>query len=113
MIIKTRVFELYHGNYQNLSELARAMGLSVSQVYRVRNGKRHINQKFIIGAKKVFPNYRLDELFYLEEEPGVSREIRTIVTDRYLYMVQQYTGSNLALPRRLVAENKGRQKGKR
>ncbi len=55
MIIKTRVFELYNGNYRNLSELAQAMELSVSQVYRVREGKRSINQKFIIGAKKPFP----------------------------------------------------------
>jgi transcriptional regulator with XRE-family HTH domain len=64
MIIKTRVFELANGKYHNLSDLARAMGLSVSQVYRVREGKRGINEKFLIGAKKAFPEYRLDELFY-------------------------------------------------
>ncbi|MDO8568596.1 MAG: hypothetical protein Q7R57_07770, partial [Dehalococcoidales bacterium] len=50
----------------NLSDLAQSMGLSVSQVYRVREGKRGINQKFIVGAKKAFPDHRLDELFYLE-----------------------------------------------
>jgi hypothetical protein len=50
--------------YRNLSDLAVAMGLSVSQVYRVREGTRGINEKFIVGAKKAFPNYRLDELFY-------------------------------------------------
>ena len=65
MIIKTRVFELANGKYHNLSDLARAMGLSVSHVYRVCEGKRGINQKFIIGAKQAFPAYRLDELFYL------------------------------------------------
>jgi hypothetical protein len=53
-----------NGQYQNLSHLARAMGLSVSQVYRVREGKRRINEKFIIGAKRAFPNSRLDDLFY-------------------------------------------------
>ena len=63
-VIKTRVFELADGKYHNLSDLARAMDLSVSQVYRVREGKRGINEKFIIGAKRAFPNYRLDELFY-------------------------------------------------
>ena len=68
MIIKTRVFELANGRFQNMSDLARAMGLSVSQVYRVREGKRGINEKFIIGAKKAFPTYRLDELFYIN--PG-------------------------------------------
>ena len=64
LIIKTRVFELAIGKYNNLSNLANAMDLSVSQVYRVREGKRGINEKFIIGAKKAFPEHRLDELFY-------------------------------------------------
>ncbi|MCX7911861.1 MAG: hypothetical protein N2506_02700 [Dehalococcoidales bacterium] len=68
MIIRTRVFEIAHGKYHNLTDLATAMGLSVSQVYRVKEGKRGINQKFIIGAKKAFPEYRLDELFYFAEE---------------------------------------------
>jgi hypothetical protein len=66
MIIKTRVFEMARGKYQNLSELARAMGLSVSQIYRVREGKRGINEKFIVGAKMAFPECRLDELFYYQ-----------------------------------------------
>jgi hypothetical protein len=69
MIIKTRVFELCRGRYRSLAEMADAMGLSVSQVYRVREGKRGINQKFIIGAKRAFPDCRLDDLFYLEPEP--------------------------------------------
>jgi hypothetical protein len=64
MIIKTRVFEFANGKFDNLSGLARAMGLSVSQVYRVREGKRGFNEKFIIGAKMAFPEHRLDELFY-------------------------------------------------
>ena len=65
MIIKTRVFEYGNNSYKNLAELAQAMGISVSQNYRVREGKRHINQKFIIGAIKAFPKYKLDDLFYL------------------------------------------------
>jgi len=66
MILKTRVFELCPERYRNLSELARAMGISVSQIYRVREGKRHINQKFFIGAIKAFPEHKLDDLFYFE-----------------------------------------------
>ena len=65
MMLKTRVFELCGGRYDNLSELARAMGISISQVYRVRDGKRSINQKFIIGAMRALPGYNLDDLFYL------------------------------------------------
>jgi hypothetical protein len=68
MIIRTRVFEMANGRYHNLSDLARAMGLSVSQVYRVREGKRGINEKFIIGAKRAFPECHLDELFYFNHD---------------------------------------------
>ena len=78
MTVKTKVFELSSRNYRNLSELARAMGISVSQVYRVREGKRGINQKFIVGAMRAFPRYRLDDLFYLEGEAGSGREIENL-----------------------------------
>ena len=73
MTIKTRIFELGDHNYRNLTELARVMGISVSQIYRVREGKRGINQKFIIGAMRAFPRYRLDDLFYLEPELKMGR----------------------------------------
>ena len=68
VIIKTRIFELCNQRYGNLSELARAMEISVSQIYRVREGKRSINQIFLIGAVKAFPEYKLDDLFYLTDE---------------------------------------------
>ena len=72
MIVRTRIFELSNGKYPNLSELARAMGISVSQIYRVREGTRSINQGFIVGAIRAFPQYRLDELFYLAPDGGES-----------------------------------------
>jgi transcriptional regulator with XRE-family HTH domain len=75
LMVRTKVFELSYQGYRNLSELAEAMGISVSQIYRVREGKRRINQKFIVGAAKAFPGYGLDELFYLatdETAGGVS-----------------------------------------
>jgi len=59
------------------------MGLSVSQVYRVREGKRQINQKFIVGAKKAFPGYGLDDLFYLENEQFSGFAMGTGVTGPY------------------------------
>jgi hypothetical protein len=80
MIIRTRIFQLCDGHYRNLSEMAHAMELSVSQVYRVRDGKRQINQKFIIGAKKAFPGYRLDELLYLEDVQPAGLPVGTGVT---------------------------------
>ena len=80
MIVRTRIFQFCNGYYKNLSELALAMGISISQIYRVREGKRQINQKFIAGAIKAFPNYKLDDLFYLvPEPPSVSKNH----SDRY------------------------------
>jgi len=69
MIIRTKIFKFCDGSYKNLSELAQAMGISVSQIYRVREGKRSINQKFIIGAIKAFPKHKFDDRFYLAPEP--------------------------------------------
>jgi transcriptional regulator with XRE-family HTH domain len=74
MILKTRVFNLYVRNYRNLSELAGAMGISVSQVYRVLEGKRNINRKFIIGAMKAFSGYKFDDLFYFVPEAPVGEK---------------------------------------
>ncbi len=81
MMIKTRVYELAGGKYQSLSDLAKAMELSVSQVYRVREGKRGINEKFIIGAKKAFPERRLDELFYFQADIPAEEYIEAPFTD--------------------------------
>ena len=68
MKLETKVFELYSGKYTNLSDLAQAMEISASQVYRVRQGKRHINEKFIIGTMRAFPEYGIGNLFYLAPE---------------------------------------------
>ena len=97
MLIKTRIFDLCDGNYQNLSELARAMGLSVSQVYRVREGKRSINHKFIIGAKEAFPKYRLEELFYFESDGSSGGMLETVVTSKYLHIVNQFTKADFPI----------------
>ena len=90
MLIKTRVFDLCFGKYRSLSELADAMELSVGQVYRVREGKRSINHKFIVGAKKAFPNYRLDELFYLDYEASSGTMAEPNVTRQYSHVARSY-----------------------
>jgi hypothetical protein len=77
VVVLTRVFDLYPIKYRSLAELALAMGISVSQVYRVREGKRKINQKFIIGAIKAFPEYRFGDLFYVARD---DRPVETSVT---------------------------------
>ncbi len=68
MKLKTRVFELCNGRYQSLPKLARTMGISQDLIYSVRRGDRNINGRFIIGATKAFPEYRLDDLFYVSED---------------------------------------------
>ncbi len=68
MKLKTKVFELGNGRYRNLTELAQAMGMSASEVYRVRQGKRRISEKFIVGAIKAFPEYGFRDLFYFASE---------------------------------------------
>ncbi len=75
MRLRTRIFELPNNGYKNLAELAQTMEISVSQIYRVRGGKRHINQKFILGATKAFPGYKLYDLFYLAPDvPTVNNQ---------------------------------------
>ena len=83
MMIKTRVFELCDGRYSNLTELAQVMGISVSQLYRVREGKRRINEKFILGAVKAFPQCRFSDLFYIARESDSSDTAITITYRRY------------------------------
>ena len=68
MKLDTKVFELCNGEYQNLVELAQTMGISNDLIYSVRRGKRGIHERFIIGATKAFPEYKLDDLFYISED---------------------------------------------
>ncbi len=68
MKLNTRIFELCNGKYRNLAELAQTMEISQDLIYRVRKGKRGINGRFIIGATKAFPGYKLDDLFYVSED---------------------------------------------
>jgi len=68
MKLKTRVFELCNGKYRNLVELAQTMEISQGLIYSVRKGERGIREKFIIGAMKAFPGYKLDDLFYVSED---------------------------------------------
>jgi hypothetical protein len=96
MIIRTRVFEMAITRYHNLSDLAGAMGISVSQVYRVREGKRGINEKFIIGAKRAFPECHLDELFYINFESSPMASSGTVAS-RYQHIVRQVAAADPVL----------------
>lgn len=94
MIVKTRIFELCNERYRNLSELARSMEISISQIYRVREGKRSINQKFIVGAIRAFPDRGLEELFYLVHDSGDGRSVKERGGEFKLDLRGQYLLSN-------------------
>jgi len=68
MKLNTMVFELCNGKYRNVVELAQAMGISRDLIYSVRRGDRGTHGRFIIGAIKAFPGYKLDDLFYVSED---------------------------------------------
>ncbi len=83
MLLKTKIFGFCDEEYKNLSELAQAMEISISQIYRVKEGKRNINQKFITGAIKAFPRHKFDDLFYFVPELSSSSANRSAVTNRH------------------------------
>ena len=101
MILKTRVFTLCVSNYRNLSELAGAMEISVSQVYRVLEGKRNINRKFIIGAMKAFPGYKFDDLFYFVPEEPVGEK------SAVQQLAEKPERQSVSLGRRPLAKSRG------
>ena len=63
MKLETMAFGLCNGKYANLAELARAIGIALSQIYRVRQGRRPTNHEFIIVAVRTFPEYKPDDPF--------------------------------------------------
>ena len=73
MQLQTRIFDLCDKNYNDLSELAQAMEISESQIDRIKEHRYQINQRFITGAIKAFPTYKIDELFYFAPDiPDIS-----------------------------------------
>ncbi len=72
MKLRTKVFDIGKEEHVNLTALARAMGIFISQIYRVRKGKRPINERFITGAVKAFPGRTLDDLFYVARDGSQS-----------------------------------------
>ena len=71
------------------------MGMSVSQICRVRSGKRNINETFIIGALNAFPQFSFGELFYLGQEFDglVTEEALRESEERYRAIFEQAADS--------------------
>jgi hypothetical protein len=59
MKLKTRVFELCNGKYQNLVELAQAMGMSYNLTYRVKRVNVTSLEGLLLVQQKPFPNINL------------------------------------------------------
>jgi len=62
--LRTRLFDLEGGH--DMKRLALLFGLSLSQVYRIKQGSRKIGEPFIVGALTCFPQYKFEDLFYIE-----------------------------------------------
>ena len=62
--LRTRLFEL--NRFYNMTELADMLGVSVSYLYRIKEGNRKIGQTLIIGALLAFPKRKFEDLFYIE-----------------------------------------------
>ena len=108
MILKTRIFDIWHEKYNSLFELSKAMGLSASHVYRVRQGTRKVSQKFLVGTIRAFPERKFDELFYLTPElphnqkARVEQKLRgtlpvldnfTLAIDEYAHHLKSHTSA--------------------
>jgi len=63
--LKTRLFDLEKDI--SLADIAALLGISISQIYRIKHNERRIGEKFIIGALGAFPKYKFDDLFYIEQ----------------------------------------------
>ncbi len=61
--LRTRGFDVGKEKNVNLTELAIVMEISVSQLYRVRQGKRSINGRFITGAIESLPGIQARRTF--------------------------------------------------
>jgi transcriptional regulator with XRE-family HTH domain len=66
--LKTRVFDVARARGLSNYALARAMGVSLSQVGRVEREESGFSRAFMVGALRAFPDLSLDDLFYQEEE---------------------------------------------
>lgn len=62
--LRTRLFDLE----PDIKKLARLIGMSLSEVYRIREGKRKIGERFIVGALTAFPGRKFEDLFYIERQ---------------------------------------------
>ena len=62
--LRTRLFDMEEG--RDMRKLPRLVGLSLSQLYRLRERKRRIGEQFIVGALTAFPGRKFEDLFYIE-----------------------------------------------
>lgn len=69
--LDVKTFEYYQKKHElKETECAEGMGISPSQLWKIKKGVHDPGRDFIAGALKVFREASFDELFFL---PGVSR----------------------------------------
>ena len=65
MLIGTLLF-IKEPDY-SMAKLAGMIGVSLSQVCRIRNGQRKVSNSFIAGVLTAFPQYKFEELFFIKK----------------------------------------------
>ena len=63
MQIRTRLFDKKPG--YGTGQLASILGISSSQVYRIKCGKRKVSATFVANALYAFSEYKFEDLFYI------------------------------------------------
>lgn len=51
-----------------MCELSLIAGVSLSQIYRIRQGKRQISGNFVARVLSALPDFKFEDLFYIEKE---------------------------------------------
>ena len=53
----------------NETQMAKKLGISRSQLWRIKTGHSSVGQEFIAKFKKSFPEIRIDDIFFVSDVP--------------------------------------------
>lgn len=67
-----KLYEL-QGNLSE-TEMAKKLGISRSQLWRIKTKKCSVGNEFIARFKKCFPNESMDDIFFVESVPLKEQE---------------------------------------
>ena len=72
----------------NETQMAKKLGISRSQLWRIKTGHSSVGQEFIAKFKKSFPEIRIDDIFFVSDDftlPVCLSEITIVLGETILY----------------------------